>query len=139
MEINELVVRAQNGDSDAFGLIYDSFARRIFRYIRIKINDRQEAEDILQEVFVKAYKGLGQLKAEDLNFSAWLYRIAGNTVNDHFRKKYRTPDTAAIDENFDLPDSYSLEKEAVLHSDLEIVRSCLGSLPPLYKQVLELR
>src|SRR3989344_4603860 len=139
MDINTLVEKAKQGDTEAFGRIYDEFVRRIFKFVRQKIQNQQEAEDIVQETFVKAYKGLASLKTEDLNFSAWLYRIAGNTVNDHFMKKYRTPDTAAIDENFDLPDSYSLEKEAVLNSDLEIVRSCLGSLPPLYKQVLELR
>ena len=139
MEINELVVRAQKGDSEAFGLIYDSFAQRIFRYIRIKIQDRQEAEDILQDVFVKAYKGLGQLHKENLNFSAWLYRIASNTINDYFRKKYRVPETLAIDENFDIAGNVSLEKEMEIKSDLEIVQHALALLPANYKQVLELR
>ncbi len=139
MEINYLVSLAKKGDLDAFGQIYDHFIHRIFKFVRMKIQNQQEAEDIVQETFVKAYKGLGVLKLENLNFSAWLYRIASNTINDHFRRKYRTPDILAIDENFDLADQYSLEKEAVKLSDLEIIKAAFQQLSPLYKQVLELR
>jgi RNA polymerase sigma-70 factor (ECF subfamily) len=140
METNELVDKAKNGDSEAFGLIYDSFAQRIFKFIRLKIQNRQEAEDVLQDVFVKAYRGLGSLKIKDLNFNAWLYKIASNTINDHFRKVYRTPDILAIDENFDLADNKpSLQKQLEVKSDMEGLQLTLNKLPPLYKQVLELR
>jgi len=138
-DINNLIFQAKQGNTEAFGHIYDQFVRRIFKFVRLKVQNQQEAEDLVQETFVKAYKGLAKLKMEDLNFSAWLYRIAGNTVNDHFRKKYRTPEITAIDEKFDLPDSYSLQEEVAMHSDLEIVRGVLHQLPPLYQQVLELR
>lgn len=139
MDTNDLIAQAKRGDTEAFGQIHDQFVRRIFKFVRIKIQNQQEAEDVVQETFVKAYKGLASLKMEDLNFSAWLYRIAANTINDTFRKKYRTPEIMAIDENFDLPDTYSLQAEVAMHSDLEIVRASLKTLPPLYKQVLELR
>lgn len=139
MEINKLVAKAKDGNSEAFGLIYDDFAQRIFRYIRIKVQNRPEAEDILQEVFVKAYKGLQGLTMEDLNFSAWLYRIASNTINDHFRKKYRTPEILGIDEHFDIASKISVQKEAELHSDAELVKLALKELPEQYQQVLELR
>lgn len=139
METNQLVRQAKNGDSEAFGRLYDSFAQRIFKYIRLKIQNRQEAEDILQDVFVKAYNGLGGLKLEDLNFNAWLYRIAGNTINDYFRKKYRTPDMVSIDETFDLPSKVSVQKEVEIKSDMETLQKAFTGLPPLYKQVLELR
>ena len=139
MDINYLVKQAKAGEQAAFSELYDHFVQKIFRYVRLKIQNRQEAEDILQELFVKAYKGLEALKLEDLNFSAWLYRIANNTVNDHFRKKYRTPEIFSIDESFDHPSGYSLEKEIVDRSDMEIAQLGLRQLPPLYKQVLELR
>ena len=139
LDINNLVARAKQGDQQAFGQIYDQFIKRIFKFVRLKIQDSQEAEDIVQEVFVKAYKGLAGLKIKDLNFSAWLYRVAGNTINDHFRKKYRTPDIIPIDETFDVADSYSLQEEAAIASDLEIVRAGLKKLPPQYREVLELR
>lgn len=139
MDTNNLVEQAKTGNTQAFAEIYDQFVRRIFKFVRVKIQNQQEAEDIVQETFVKAYKGLANLKIQNLNFSAWLYRIAANTINDSFRKKYRTPEITAIDENFDLPDSYSLQEEVAMHSDLAIVRAALHKLPPLYRQVLELR
>jgi len=139
METNELVRKAKSGDSEAFGQLYDQFAQRIFRYIRLKIQAREEAEDILQEVFTKAYKGLNSLSLEDLNFSAWLYRVTGNTINDHFRKRYRTPEITIIDENFDIASDLSVEKEAAINFDVETAKKAMAELPPLYKQVLELR
>lgn len=139
LDINQLVSKARQGDSQAFGQIYDNFAQRIFKYVRLKIQNRQEAEDVLQEVFVKAYQGLNSLSLENLNFSAWLYKVASNTINDYFRKKYRMPEVQAIDEHFDLSDGKSLEKEIVIQSDMETARQAFEHLPPLYKQVLELR
>lgn len=138
-QTNELVKRAKQGDSEAFGRIYDLFAQRIFRYIRLKVQNQSEAEDMLQDVFVKAYRGLDRLKMEDLNFSAWLYRVAGNTINDYFRKKYRSPEPAALDETFDVPSSQSLQKDIEIGSEMETVRAAFGQLPDLYRQVLELR
>ncbi len=139
MEVNELVKQAKNGDSEAFGQLYDSFARRIFKYIRLKIQNRQEAEDVLQEVFVKAYRGLANLSLENLNFSAWLYRIAANTINDVFRKKYRTPDIMGMDENFDVASKESVHKDLEIKSDVEGLKLVFDQLPAQYKQILELR
>jgi RNA polymerase sigma-70 factor (ECF subfamily) len=139
LDITQLISKAKQGEAGAFGEIYDNFAQRIFKYVRIKVQNRQEAEDILQEIFIKAYKGLGSLSMENLNFSAWLYKVAGNTINDYFRKIYRRPEILSIDESFDLSDGKSLEKEIVEKSDLDTARKAFKKLPPLYKQVLELR
>lgn len=140
METNQLVSLAKQGDSQAFGLLYDNFSARIFKYISLKVQDRQEAQDILQEVFIKAYKGLGGLReGEDLNFSAWLYKIAANTVNDYFRKKYRTPETVDIEDNLDAAATPSVEQEITIKSDVETARQAFAQLKPIYREVLELR
>jgi RNA polymerase sigma-70 factor (ECF subfamily) len=139
LEINQLVSKARQGDSKAFGQLYDNFAQRIFKYVRLKIQNREEAEDILQEVFVKAYRGLNSLNPENLNFNAWLYKVASNTVNDHFRKIYRAPEIVGIDEDFDTPDFNTPEKEITIKSDLETAQEAFTQLPVVYKQVLELR
>lgn len=139
MEINELVKRAREGDNEAFGQIYDCYAQKIFRYIRLKIQNREEAEDALQEVFIKAFRGLNGLNMEKLNFPAWLYKIASNTVNDFFRKKYRAPEITPIDENFDPPSRVSLEKDFSVNWDWNLARASFSQLPEIYKQVLELR
>ncbi len=139
METNELVEKAKNGDAEAFGQLYDAFTQKIFKFIRLKIQDQQDAEDVLQEVFIKAYRGLQNLKMDGLNFNAWLYKIASNTINDKFRKQYRTPDMVRIDGSFDIADKGSLQKDIELSSDIEDLHKVLNQLPDLYKQVLELR
>ena len=139
MEINELVFKTKQGDPEAFGQLYGAFFQRIFKYVRIKIQNRQEAEDIVQEVFIKAYKGIPNLNRENLKFSAWLYKIASNTINDYFRKAYRTPEIVGIDENFNIPDKASVYKEIETKSDLEIAHSVFKGLLPVYGRVLELR
>jgi RNA polymerase sigma-70 factor (ECF subfamily) len=139
MEINKLAASAKNGSQEAFEQLYNCFSQRIFYQIRKKIQHRQDAEDVLQEIFIKSYKGLSSLRPGKIYFSAWLYKITNNTINDYLRKKYRRPEIISIDEGFDPPDNKSLYKEIMLKSDLETARENLDSLPAQHKQVLELR
>jgi len=139
MDITSLIIKAKQGDTQAFGQLYDCFAQRIFRYVRIKIQNREEAQDILQEVFTKAFLGLKRLDPEKLNFTAWLYKVASNTINDHFRKKYSHPEPVEIDDSMDIIDKTSILEEVSTGSDLEIVRASFKQLPAIYRQVLELR
>lgn len=139
MEINEAVLKVKEGELEAFGYIYDSFAQRIFKYVRIKIQNRQEAEDILQEVFVKAYQAIPKLSMKDLNFAAWLYRVTSNTINDHFRKRYRSQEVLGLDDNLEIQNKQNTEAEYIVKSDFKTVRDAFAKLSPLYRQVLELR
>lgn len=139
MDIISLIERSKQGDEEAFGQLYDCYAQRIFRYVRIKVQNREEAQDILQEVFTKAFLGLRSLDLQGLNFTAWLYRVTSNTINDHFRKRYAQPEPLEINESIDVQDKTSLLEEVSVGSDLEIVRASFKKLSPVYRQVLELR
>ena len=139
MEINKLAVLAKNGDVQAFEEIYEQFSSKIFNYIRMKIQHRQEAEDILQEVFIKSYKGLGSLRPGKLNFPAWLYTIAGNTINDHLRKHYRQPEMVNIDDCFDISAGQSPHQELMAKSDLETAAEYFNELPERHRKVIDLR
>lgn len=139
MNLEALVKQAQGGDTQSFGLIYDAFADKIFRYITIKIQDSFEAEDILQEVFVKAWQGLPKFKADNGNFSAWLYRIATNCINDLFRKKYRRPDAVELDEAMHVAGQENIEHDLQDQMDRDVLHAHLEALPDKYREVLELR
>ena len=139
MEINEMVIQAKQGDLAAFEKIYESFVRRIFSYIRQKIQNRQDAEDVLQEVFIKSYKGLQSLRPGKLNFSAWIFKIASNTINDHLRKKYRQPEILSIDDGLDISDGQSLYQAIVAKSDLESTTQKFKFLSQEHRSVLEMR
>jgi RNA polymerase sigma-70 factor, ECF subfamily len=135
----ELVLQVQEGNAEAFGKIYDLYADRIFRFIKLKVNDQEVAEDILQDVFLKTWKGCQSLQSNEMNFSAWIYRIASNTVNDYYRKKYRTPQMDSIDEHIDLASNESIEGSLNDQLDLRRIENVFRKLPEQYQQILELR
>lgn len=86
-EVLKLVIAAKAGDAQAFGVIYTEFLNPIFRFIRAQVRDQVEAEDLTQDVFVKAFSRLDQFVDKGYNFSAWLYQIARTTVLDWYKKK----------------------------------------------------
>ena len=82
----ELVRRAKQGDEAAFAQLYEAYFDKIYRYVAIRMGDKMEAEDITQQVFLKAIKAISSFKWKGVPFSAWLFRIAHNQVVDYLRK-----------------------------------------------------
>lgn len=93
----QLVQRAVNGDREAFTQIYDLHFDKIYRYIYVKVRSQAEAEDLTQDVFIKAYESIKNYKWRDLPITAWLFRIAHNRVIDHVRKTAKEK-KASLDE-----------------------------------------
>ncbi|MDT3425314.1 RNA polymerase sigma-70 factor (ECF subfamily) [Paenibacillus forsythiae] len=77
MNIEEVIQRVQQGDSNAFEPIIHAYQQRLFAYCFYMLGNRQEAEDAVQEVFIRSYQSL-HLYRFDQSFPAWLYKIAGN-------------------------------------------------------------
>ena len=90
-----LIRRAQENDREAFREIYETYFDKIFRYLAIKTGDRTEAEDMTQQVFLKALQSISSFKWKGVPFSAWLYRIAHNQVIDYYRKQKKKAATIA--------------------------------------------
>lgn len=88
-KLRELVERAKNRDVEAFGSLYDFYVSGIYRYTYYRVGSKEDAEDLTEEVFLKALEAIGRFTWREVPFSAWLYRIARNTVVDHFRRKTR--------------------------------------------------
>lgn len=83
---HNLIVRAQEGEAEAFGLLYDFYMPRIYRFVLFKVGRREEAEDLTHQTFLKAWEHVETYEPRGYQFSSWLYRIARNTVIDHYRK-----------------------------------------------------
>lgn len=81
-EINMLVIKAKENDKAALASIIEHFYPKIYRYIFYKVSNKEEAEDLTQEVFLKMVKSL---KNQNGYFTAWLYKIASNLVIDFYR------------------------------------------------------
>ena len=92
-----IVQRAVNGDREAFTQLYDMHFDKIYRYIYVKVHSQAEAEDLTQDVFIKAYEAVKSYKWRDLPFTAWLFKIAHNRVIDYVRKTSKEK-KASLDE-----------------------------------------
>ena len=89
-EVWSLVERAQNGETAAFGLIYDRYMDTVFRFIYFRVGNRQLAEDLTSDTFLRALKRIGSFTWQGRDLGAWLVTIARNLVADHFKSgRYR--------------------------------------------------
>ena len=94
-EVWSLVERAQNGEAEAFGLIYDRYMDIVFRFIYFRVGNRQLAEDLTSDTFLRALKRIGSFTWQGRDLGAWLVTIARNLVADHFKSgRYRLEVTA---------------------------------------------
>jgi RNA polymerase sigma-70 factor, ECF subfamily len=86
-----LLAQAQRGDSAAYDKLYSLYADKIFRYLFARLGQREIAEDLTADVFVRLIQVLPRYKVSSArpvaSFSAWLYRIAGNLLTDHYRRQ----------------------------------------------------
>ncbi|QSB06912.1 sigma-70 family RNA polymerase sigma factor [Natronoglycomyces albus] len=89
-EVTRLVELAQSGDAEAFGHIYDRYNETVFRYIFFRVNNRQLAEDLTSETFLRALRRISSFSWQGRAFGAWLVTIARNLVVDHYKSgRYR--------------------------------------------------
>jgi len=87
MEIDhEVIQKVLAGDYDAFEVLVDRYKGRVYRHLRKMVKDQSEIQDLLQETFLRAYKGLGSF-AGNSSFATWLFKVANNTALMYLRKK----------------------------------------------------
>ncbi|WP_239676570.1 sigma-70 family RNA polymerase sigma factor [Natronosporangium hydrolyticum] len=89
-EVWALVERAQAGESEAFGLLYDRYVETVFKFIYFRVGNRQLAEDLTSDTFLRALKRINSFTWQGRDLGAWLVTIARNLVADHFKSgRYR--------------------------------------------------
>jgi RNA polymerase sigma-70 factor (ECF subfamily) len=88
MELTDLVTKARSGDADAFRVLVERHSRPLFRMAFRMTGNQQDAEDVVQESFLRAYRQLGKFD-ERASFGTWLYRIATNCSLDVMRSRKR--------------------------------------------------
>lgn len=82
----DLIALAQRGDTDAIGALYDEHYAALFRYLFSRLGERQIAEDLTGDVFMRMLTALPHYQPSQTPFRAWLYRIARNRLVDHYRQ-----------------------------------------------------
>ncbi len=136
-----LVRRAQEGDSDAFRVLFDRHHNRLYNYMVYAVNEAGDAADLTQTTFIKAWENLPRLKNPNA-FVTWLHRIAVNVVKDYARKRKDTPMTDIVEdyaaEHLDLPDSRTSNPETAVadKQTSDVVRQAVASLPDNHRNVV---
>jgi RNA polymerase sigma-70 factor (ECF subfamily) len=140
----EILADVAGGDIDAYGKIVNRYRGRLYNFVFRFVGERETAEDIVQETFLRAFRKRKEYRAI-ANFSTWLFTIAGNLAKSELRrrKRWRLFSVHKDDENdtgIDLPDE-SFRPDTVTESsiaDVQIQQAIL-SLPENYRQVVLLR
>ena len=139
MDDTQLIKNASDGDTDAFGILYERYVTRIYNYIYYRTGNINEAEDLTSKVFHRAYRHIGSYNQRGVPFSAWLYRIAHNLVANWYRDRSRKKEVSLEDHipsnfHFDFPESI-LEKSQEAEKMLKAIRR----LPPERQQLIILK
>ncbi|MBX4205100.1 MAG: sigma-70 family RNA polymerase sigma factor [Candidatus Doudnabacteria bacterium] len=135
MTEQEVINRIAGGDIEAFGALYDLYLDRIYRFVYYRTHHRETAEDLTSVVFTKAFHKFTSFDRK-ANFATWIFRIARNTVIDHYRTRKTTSD---LEQAFDISDSTNLSRDYELKEKLELAQKYLTQLPEDQRDLVIMR
>jgi RNA polymerase sigma-70 factor, ECF subfamily len=136
-----LIARAQAGDVAAFERLSSAYADRLFMLLLRLLGDRAEAEDVAQEVMLRAWQGITRFRGQSSYFT-WLYRIAVNEAKRAMEKRGRRPAGVPIGaDELQLPDSPLLDpsRQAENNELRQALAQALAGLPPDLRMAIVLR
>jgi len=121
----------------AFGRIYDENINPIYRFVLLRVNSKEAAEDLVSETFLKGWEAFRQAGAAIENPRAFLYKIAKNMVVDHYREKGRTTVVSAEGRADELADPrVDVAQSAAVNADMEAVRKAIAGLNDDYQNAI---
>jgi RNA polymerase sigma-70 factor (ECF subfamily) len=136
---DEALVRAAQGDAEAFGVLYERYINRIYNYIYYRTGSHQDAEDLTARVFHRAINHIGRYRNMGVPFSAWLYRIAHNLVANWHRDNNRRQEVPLDDTLPNRPESDLPETALVKNQEVEKLLKKIRTLPSDRQQLLILK
>jgi RNA polymerase sigma-70 factor (ECF subfamily) len=118
-----------------FSDIYDQYIQKIYRFVYLKVESQEVAEDISSKVFLRGWESFQNPKERIVNPGAFLYQIARNMVVDHYRQKNKRA-TVPQDHAHPIADTVNIHENAVLKEDMEGIKKVLLGLKKDYQDVL---
>jgi RNA polymerase sigma-70 factor (ECF subfamily) len=134
----EIIKNAVRGEASAFGLLYDHYHTRIYRFVLIKVASREEAEDLTHQVFLAAWEHIGSYRDYGFPFGSWLYRIARNHIVDYYRRRRHEVRLEDVDPNA-VPHVFEAYARADVAMQVERVMAALRTMKPEYQDVIIMR
>jgi RNA polymerase sigma-70 factor, ECF subfamily len=133
--VNRVVV---SRDANAFGELYDRFVERVYRYLYFRTGSHPEAEDLTEQVFLKAWEAVGRYRWQGRPFVAWLYRLAHNSHIDHVRTQRPTTSLTNDERPLELA-SPQAAVELARALDADLLSRALGELTVDQQQVIVMK
>ena len=133
---DRLLARARRGDRRAIGEIYERYFDAIYQFIRWRVDDPAVAEDLTSEVFIKLLSALQSSAAPADSLRGWLFRVARNSLYDHYQ---RPVPTTSLDEALPLAADADTEAQFIRATEVERVQHALRTLAVDQQEVLILR
>ncbi len=135
----DLVRATQAGDQEAFGQLYDRYHDMVFRYVLFRIGDRQLAEDLTAETFLRALRRIGSVSYQGRDIGAWFVTIARNLVLDHVKSsRYRLEQTTSEIQDLS-PSTCGPEQQVLDGATHEELLRCVAKLNSDQKECIALR
>lgn len=131
-----LIKACQSGDSEAFGQLYDQYFKKIYTFIYYKISQKEITEDLVSDTFTKALYSINKFKIDKGTFSAWLYRIARNTVIDYYRISKQT---YSLDNAIEMGIENNFANDMDVAIQLNEVKDKLSQLSEQQQEIIILR
>ena len=140
----DIIDRVNDGDAEAFEELVRRYEKTVFNIALRMVGDRDDAADMTQEAFIKAYGSLGSFHGNS-RFSVWLYRITTNVCLDHLRAKARKKQVPLglandAEQELDIPDMREMPEEQLMRKlSMQAVQRGLERLAPEHRQILIMR
>ena len=132
----KLLMDFQKGKKEAFALLMDQYGQPVYNMLARMISDREEAKDLTQETFLKAYKSRAQFHG-DSGFYTWIYKIALNSARDYWRKKKETTPLIQVDHLSD--GENHTEQEVLQRWNVQRILKGIDALEDEFREAVILR
>jgi RNA polymerase sigma-70 factor (ECF subfamily) len=132
----QVIKQVKNGDAEAYGMLYEQYTEVIFRYVYSHLEGRLDAEDLTEEIFLRAWRALPKYDERGLPFSAFLFRIARNSLIDYYRQRKSVQSIEDIELQSHEPGPEEMVETYITNHNL---RETIGKLREDYRNVLIFR
>lgn len=132
------IARAKKGDAEAFSALVETYETSVYRLALRMCGNAHDAEEVTQEAFLAAWKGLPAFRGES-KFSSWLYQLTSNAAIDFLRREKRHRGATPIEEEVDLAAPGTPQQAAEEAELREALQQALDALTPEHRQIFLLR
>ena len=139
VDATRLLKQAQQGDTEAFGQIYELYSPLVFRFLVAHLDNSLDAEDLTEDVFLRAWQALPSYLMRGVPFTGFLFRVARNALYDHYRRSHKRANDPGLDQEL-VDDLQPDPAESVpVYLERRELRQTLAKLREDYRSVLVLR